>query len=96
MHECPHCKHLTITSLRKLCATPLTPALCPRCHGFSYLEMVHLLRAMIVWSLLTWVFIGIALYQRMAIYLLGSVPALLFAVDKFMLAPPLRAIVLPK
>jgi hypothetical protein len=89
MHECPHCKHKTITSFRKLCSTSLTPAVCPRCNGLSYLQLVYLLRAMITWVVLSWVFIGVALYQRMSIYLLGSIPALFFAVDKCMMSAPL-------
>jgi hypothetical protein len=92
MHECPHCKHKTITSFQKLCSSPLTPTVCPRCNGLSYLQLVYTLRAIFTWVVLSWVFIGIALYQRRSIYLLGSIPALFLAVDKCMLAAPLRAI----
>jgi hypothetical protein len=45
--------------------------------------------------ILTWIFIGIALYQHLSIYLIGAAPALLFAIDKCMLSVPLRAIRLP-
>ncbi|MDR0780700.1 MAG: hypothetical protein LBF16_08405 [Pseudomonadales bacterium] len=92
MHECPHCKHNTITSFRKLCASALTPAQCPRCGGLSYLQLIQALRAITTWVVLTWIFIGAALYQRMAIYLIGTIPALFFAVDKCMLSAPLVAI----
>jgi hypothetical protein len=95
MHECPHCKHKTITSFQKLCSTSITPAVCPRCNGLSYLQLIYALRAVITWVILSWLFIGIALYQRMSIYLLGSIPALFLAVDKCMLNAPLRAITLP-
>jgi hypothetical protein len=53
--------------------------------------VVYGLRAMIAWVLLTWVFIGVALWQSMSIYLIGTVPAFFFAMDKWMLSAPMRA-----
>jgi hypothetical protein len=94
MHECPHCKHKTITSFRKLYSTLFMPAVCSRCGGLSYLQLVYGLRAITIWVVLSWIFIGVALYQRMSIYLIGSIPALFFAVDKCMLSKPLEAITL--
>jgi hypothetical protein len=41
---------------------------------------------------LTWIFIGVALYQQMAIYMVGTIPALLLAVDKHMLKAQLRCL----
>jgi len=47
---------------------------------------------MIVWVLFSWVFIGVALYQEVWIFLIGTIPALLLAVDKFILSAPLRRV----
>ncbi|MGV3591296.1 MAG: hypothetical protein ACO1PZ_06370 [Gammaproteobacteria bacterium] len=67
------------------------PAECQLCRKRSTLYYANGLRAMIAWVLLSWLFIGIALYQGIWLYMLGSVPALLFAVDKYLLnAPMLR------
>lgn len=96
MHEYPHCKQDSITSLQKLCSVAFMPASCPHCHGYSYLQMVHGLKALITWIILSWVFIGIALHQRMTMYLIGTIPAMMFAVDKCMLKAPMRAIILRK
>ncbi len=40
--------------------------------------------------MLTWVIIGVALLQSMSIYLVGTVPALVFAVDNWMLSAPMQ------
>jgi len=93
MHECPHCKQNSISSLQKLCSVLFMPATCPNCQRYCYLQYVHGLKALIAWVLLTWVFIGLALQQQMIIYLIGTVPALLYAVDRYMLQAPLRAII---
>jgi hypothetical protein len=47
---------------------------------------------MIFWVVVTWVFIGIAIFERMSIYLVGTIPALLIAVDKYMLNAPMQGI----
>lgn len=92
MHTCPHCKQLGITSLRKLCSVSFAPATCALCHQHSYLHVVHGLYAMIMWVMLTWVFIGVALLLEKSIYLVGTIPAFLLAVDKCMLKAPLRSV----
>lgn len=91
MHECPHCQHPGITSLQKLCSL-FTPAACRLCGRRSFLHLRQGLLAFITWVLLSWLFIGIALYQRQTLYLIGTIPALLLAVDKFMLRAPLHAL----
>jgi hypothetical protein len=93
MHECPHCKHISISSLQKLCSVAFMPATCPDCSRYSYLQLTYALKAFIAWVILTWVFIGLALYQRMTIYLIGTIPAMLYAVDRYMLHAPMRAII---
>jgi hypothetical protein len=47
---------------------------------------------LITWVILTWIFIGVALYEQMAIYMIGTIPALLLAVDKHMLRAQLHCL----
>jgi len=91
-HECPHCHQRGVSTFHKLNSLFFAPATCRLCGRRSSLSYQNGLRAMIAWVLLSWLFIGIALYQELWLYLLGTVPALLFAVDKFLVnAPLLRA-----
>jgi hypothetical protein len=89
MYPCPHCRQHGIPTLHKLLSVSFAPATCTLCGRRSYLHVVHGLRAMVAWVLLTWVFIGVALWQGMSIYLIGTVPAFFFAVDKWMLSAPM-------
>lgn len=91
MHACPHCQQAGITTLAKLGSVSFAPATCQTCGRQAYLHIMHGLLALLVWIALTWVFIGVALWQGMSIYLIGTIPALLLAVDKFMLKAPMRA-----
>jgi hypothetical protein len=52
--------------------------------------VIHGLLALITWIMLTWVFIGVALFLQKSFYLIGTIPALVFAVDKCMLTAPMR------
>lgn len=90
MHVCPHCQQAGITSWAKLTSVSFAPATCTLCGRQAYLHVAHTLKALLVWIIITWVFIGIALWQTMAIYLIGTVPALLLGVDKCMLAAPME------
>lgn len=92
MHPCPHCQQEGISSLQKLCSVSFAPAVCRLCRQHSYLHIVHGLYALIMWIMLTWVFIGVALYQQMSIYLIGTVPAFFLAVDRYMLKAPLQRV----
>jgi hypothetical protein len=92
LHACPHCHQPGVSSNSKLNSLFFAPARCQLCRKYSYLHFEHGLRAMIAWVLLSWLFIGIAIYQHMSIYLIGTVPALLLAVDKYLLNAPLRAV----
>ncbi len=85
MYLCPHCKKPGITTLQKLISVSYTPAVCSVCQRRSYLHINTAIRALITWVILTWIFIGIALYEQMAIYMIGTIPALLLAIDKHML-----------
>lgn len=92
MHACPHCHQKGISTLQKLCSVSFAPARCTLCQGLSYLHVIHGLYALIIWIMLTWVFIGVALFMRMSIFLLGTIPALFLAVDYYMLKAPLRCV----
>jgi hypothetical protein len=90
MYPCPHCKKNGIGTLQKLCSVSFAPATCQLCGGHSFLHVLHGLAALITWVILTWIFIGVAIWQGMSIYLIGTIPALLLAVDKCMLNAPMR------
>ena len=92
MHACPHCHQPGIGTLQKLASLFLIPAACSQCRKRSFLHHLHGVRAMVVWVLLTWVFIGVAMFQHMSIYLIGTFPALVFAVDRYMLKAPLESV----
>ena len=89
MHSCPYCRQPGISSLQKLNSVFLVPAACANCGKRSFLHYVHGIHAMVAWVLLTWVFIGLAMFQHLSIYLIGTVPALVFAVDRYLLKAPL-------
>lgn len=89
LHACPHCHQRGVSSSQKLNSLFFAAAECRLCGKRSSLHYVNGLRAMIAWVLLSWLFIGVALYQELWLYLLGSVPALVFAVDKYLLNAPL-------
>jgi len=91
MHQCPHCQQKGISTLNKLTSVSFAPAICTLCSKMSYLHIVHALLALITWIIITWVFIGVALYQQMSIYLIGTIPALILSIDKCMLNAPMRA-----
>jgi hypothetical protein len=90
MHTCPHCQQKGISTLQKLTSVSFAPAVCQLCSKPSYLHVLHGLYALIIWIMLTWVFIGVALFLKMSIFLIGTVPALFLAVDMYMLKAPLR------
>ncbi len=90
LHVCPHCLQPGVSSLDKVHSLLLRPARCQVCRKLCYLPYTHGLRAMIVWVIFSWIFIGVALYQDVWIYLVGTIPALFLAVDKFILSAPLR------
>lgn len=92
MHSCPYCRKPGISSLQKFCSVFTVPAACGVCSRRSYLHYNHGVRAMVVWVVLTWIFIGIAIFQQTPIYLIGTFPALVFAIDKYILRAPLEGV----
>jgi len=93
MYQCPHCEQPGISTLQKICSVSFAPVQCRLCHKRSYLHIVHGLYALITWVMLTWVFIGVALYQHMSIYLIGTIPSLLLAIDSCMLKAPMESVI---
>lgn len=90
MHTCPHCKEPGIRTSDKLVSVAFAPATCTLCGQRSYLHIIHALIALMMWIILTWIFIGLALYQQMSIYLIGTIPSFILAIDKGMLNAPMR------
>ena len=89
MHVCPHCQAESISSLQKVFSVSFAPVICPNCKGRSYVHVLYGLLAMTTWIVLTWLFIGLSYMSRSSIFLLGSVPAAVVAVNKFMINAPL-------
>ena len=89
LHVCPHCLQPGVSSSQKLNSLFFAPASCRLCGKLSSLHYVNGMRAMIAWVVLTWLFIGIALFQGLWFYLAGTIPAMLFAIDRFLLSAPL-------
>lgn len=92
MQKCPHCQQEGITNLQKALSVSFAPAVCSYCHGRSYVHVIYGLTAMTVWIVLTWVFIGLSYMSRSSFFLLGTIPAMVLAVNKFLLEAPLLAI----
>jgi hypothetical protein len=65
------------------------PVQCPGCQGLSYVPLRYGVFALFTWVVLSWLFIATALFFRNVLYLLGTIPAAIFAVDKWMLKAPL-------
>jgi predicted CXXCH cytochrome family protein len=90
LHECPHCHEKRISSFQKLFSVTFSPAVCPVCHKESNVPIVHGLITLTVWIILTWLFIGLAILAQMSFFLLGTIPAFIVCVNKYLLAAPLE------
>jgi uncharacterized protein (DUF983 family) len=91
-HKCPHCDQASIGSWRKLLAVSFNPARCECCGGYSYVHAINMINALIFWIFLTWIFIAVALWQQMSIFLIGTIPSLMFTVEICVLKAPLRKV----
>lgn len=91
MHECPHCRKESISSWQKVLSVTFLPAKCSQCRGESHIHVMYGLVALTSWIVLTWICIGLAYMTRQSIFLLGSIPALYFAVYKYLLRAPMIA-----
>ncbi len=91
MHRCPHCQQAGFTDLQKLTLLWLQPRPCKICHKAAFMPVRNVVVALIIWTLLTWVFIGAAFYMRNILFMLGTIPAAMLAVDKWIRKAPLIA-----
>ena len=91
MHPCPHCRQASFTDLQKLTSLWLRPRACEACHKAAYLPVRSIVMALVMWTLMTWVFIVAAFYMRNILYMLGTVPAAVLAIDKWIRKAPLVA-----
>lgn len=89
MHPCPHCKQPTFSSARKALLLWMRPGLCSNCRKPAYLPIRNVVIAMLVWVVLCWLLIATAFYMRNALFLLGSIPAAMLAIDKWLVQAPL-------
>ena len=89
MHQCPHCHEEGISSYQKIFSVSFSPAACGVCGKLSKVPVVHGLMALTAWIILTWVFIALSIMAQMSFFLLGTIPAWVFAVRKYLLAAPL-------
>ncbi|MAM69910.1 MAG: hypothetical protein CMP91_02025 [Gammaproteobacteria bacterium] len=89
MHECPHCKRESISSLQKILAISPIQATCTVCQQKSYIHIIYGLVALTVWIVMTWMLIGLAYWFQMSFLLFGTLPALVIAIDRYLIQAPL-------
>lgn len=89
MHECPHCKQESISSLQKIIAVSPIHATCTYCKRKSYIHILYGLIALTAWIIMTWMLIGLAYWFQMSFLLFGSVPAMIIAIDRYLVQAPL-------
>lgn len=92
MHKCPHCQQAEISSWQKTISVFFGPAICSECHEKSYVHIIYALLALGTWIVLTWVFIGLSYLSGASFFLLGTIPAMVLAFNKFILRAPLTSI----
>jgi hypothetical protein len=89
LHECPHCHEKQISTYQKLFSVSFSPAICPACKQESNMPIIQGLMSLTAWITLTWVFIGLSIMAGMSFFLLGTIPAFIVCIDKFILQSPL-------
>lgn len=90
MHNCPNCQQPAFTDWQKLLQLWVRPRYCGVCHKAAYLPVRHIVVALVMWTLLSWALIGMALYTRNVLFLLGIVVAGFFAIDLWIRKAPLQ------
>lgn len=90
LHECPHCHEKQISSYQKMFSVSFSPVVCPVCKKESHVHIVQGLMMLTAWIILTWVFIGLAIMAGMSFFLLGTIPAFIVCVDRYLLKAPLE------
>ncbi len=89
MHECPHCKQESISTLQKLFAISPFQVNCASCNQYSHILGIYAFIALTAWIIMTWMLIGLAYMFQMSFLVLGTVPAMVIAVDRFLVNAPL-------
>jgi len=89
LHECPHCHEKKITSYQKVFSVFFSPVVCPECKQQSSVPIVQGLMTLTAWMILTWIFIGLAIMAGMSFFLLGTIPAFIVCVDRYLVNGPL-------
>ena len=92
MHECPHCNQESISALQKLLAISPLQVSCNACHQYSHVHITYALIALTVWILMTWVLIALTYWFQMSFLLFGSIPAMIIAVDRYLVRAPLSKV----
>ena len=90
MHLCPHCHQPVFSDWQKLTRLWLRPRVCPLCQKAAFLPVRHVIVALMGWTALSWGLIGMALYTRNVLFLLGIVLAGFFAADLWIRKAPLQ------
>lgn len=89
MHPCPHCTKPTFSTARKVLLLWLSPGLCSACHKPAFIPLRNVAIAMFVWVIFSWLLIATTFYMRNVLFLLGSIPAAMLAIDKWLVQAPL-------
>lgn len=89
-HECPHCHAKRISSYQKLFSVCFSPAICPECRKESSVHIIQGLKSLTAWIVLTWVFIGLSIMSGMSFFLLGTIPAFIVCMDRYILQASLE------
>jgi hypothetical protein len=89
MHKCPHCQQDGVSHLQKILSIFFGPAICSACHKPSYVHILYAMLALGTWIILTWVFIGLSYMAHTSFFLLGTIPAMVLAINKFLIQAPL-------
>ncbi len=92
MHECPHCHQESISTLQKLLAISPLQVSCNSCKQSSHINTVYALVALTAWIIMTWLLIALAYWFQMSFLLLGSIPAMVIAVDRYLIRAPLTKV----
>jgi len=92
MHECPHCHQESISTLQKLLAISPMRVCCFACQQYSHIHNTYALVALTVWIVMTWLLIALAYWFQMSLLLLGSIPAMVIAVDRYLIKAPLSKV----
>ncbi len=89
MHPCPHCQQPTFSTARKVLLLWLGPGLCSACNKPAFIPLRNVAIAVFAWVVLSWLLIATTFYMRNVLFLLGSIPAAMLAIDLWLVRAPL-------